>query len=119
VATSATDISDGLAADLNNICEASGVGAIIQSNQIPLSEWFPTHLIETKKLDLTDMISGGGDYELIFTAPPNYNNDILNLSKKIDLRLSKVGTVVKGNSVRILDSHGKEIPLNTKGFRHF
>ena len=39
------------------------------------------HLIETKKLDLTDIISGGGDYELVFTAPPNVSSDILNLAK--------------------------------------
>ena len=119
IANSATDISDGLVADLNNICEASGVGAIIQDKRIPLSKWIVSQILETKQLDLPDIISGGGDYELVFTAPPRYGNEIQHLYKKLELRISKVGTIVNDDSVRLIDEDGQDIPLCTKGFRHF
>ena len=60
---SAIDISDGLIADLTHILEASKVGACISLQDIPMDPWM-------KKNKLFDMaLSGGDDYQLIFTAP--------------------------------------------------
>ena len=119
LANSATDVSDGLAADLNNICRASGVGAIIEISQIPLSDWVARNIGKSKQINIIDIVSGGEDYELVFTAPPKNAKLIRNLSKKLDLNLIRIGTIVNSRSVRFIDSSGQDLPLNTRGFSHF
>ena len=119
LANSATDISDGLAADLNNICHASGVGAIVEGSQIPLSDWISRQIQTSKQFSLIDIVSGGEDYELVFTAPPRKAKMIRALSKKLDLNLSKIGTIVNDSSVSFIDSLGQELPLSAQGFSHF
>ncbi len=109
IANSAMDISDGLAQDLGHICTASNVGAVIYSDKIPT----------TNKQQLEAALSGGDDYELLFTAPPEKSETIKNLAKKLSLPLTCIGKITSGNSVQVLDENGKEITLNKKGFSHF
>lgn len=66
-ATAMIDVSDGLSSDLAHICGASGVGAVINANDLP----FDSELLDfagsvDSMLDLT--LNGGEDYELLFTS---------------------------------------------------
>ncbi|MEZ5691888.1 MAG: thiamine-phosphate kinase [Rickettsiales bacterium] len=108
IATSAMDISDGLAQDIGHICSASGVGAIIHADKIPNSG-----------ADIQTTISGGDDYELLFTAPPDKKNIIEELSKKLSLQITNIGKTTDENKVKILDENNNIIELHKKGFTHF
>lgn len=109
IATGAMDISDGMAQDLEHICSTSNVGAIIYADKIPT----------TGNQQLTTALSGGDDYELLFTAPPAKKPEIEKLSKELSLKITNVGKITEGSSVKILDEDGKIIKLEKKGFLHF
>ena len=94
VATSCIDVSDGLLQDLGHICKASGVGAALISNDIPIGEGG----------NLDHALHGGDDYELLFTAP----------SVPADLTAHRIGTVTDGSDIRLDDE-----PVAIKGYQHF
>lgn len=107
--TSAIDVSDGLAGDLEHLCEASGVGAVVESARVPV-EARHHELAQALGLDGTELaLAGGEDYELVFTAKEG----------AIDPRVATcIGTIVPERGVRVLDVHGSEIPLSRRGHIH-
>lgn len=118
IANSAMDISDGLVQDLGHICTASNVGAVIYSNLLPLPVGRgATYMLRVRAMEAA--LSGGDDYELLFTAPPDKKTAIEQLAKKLSLPLTCIGKITAGNSVQVLDENDKEIVLNKKGFSHF
>src|SRR2546429_9461066 len=68
--SSAIDVSDGLAGDVRHICEESGVGCLIDARKLPLSPQLLTHARARKRDPIAYALSGGGEYELLFTLPP-------------------------------------------------
>ena len=68
IASAAMDISDGLVADLGHMCEASGVGALVEAAKLPVSSAIRT-LLGAGEASLVEVATGGDDYELLFTAP--------------------------------------------------
>jgi len=97
-ANSATDISDGLLADLNNIITASKCGAIVYSESIPFTKE-TNSLISKKKINLDYLFTCGEDYQLIFTANKNFKNNINKLAKKNNVKLSNVGSIIKTKGI--------------------
>ena len=87
----ATDISDGLIADLSNICKASKLNSEIYLSQIPLSQESQLYLKNNPQINLLELLSGGDDYELIFTVNPKNLNKINQLSQKLKLNLTCIG----------------------------
>ena len=122
VASSAIDISDGLVADLGHICESSCVGAEIETAAIPLS---PATLaaIGARPELLDDVLAGGDDYELVFTAPKARRSTIRALARDLGLSLTPIGQIrgagKRGNRVRVLRDDGKLYRLSRTGWRHF
>jgi len=106
VATSCMDISDGLAQDLSHICTASNVGAIIYTDKLPTT-------------NIQKALTGGDDYELLFTAAPEKAAQIAQIAKSLQLPLTRIGEITAGNNVKILDASGAEIKLSKNGFKHF
>jgi len=106
-ATSMIDISDGLLIDLSRICDESKVGARIYAENIPLSSEL-NKVASCLNISPTKLaLSGGEDYELLFTAPAN---------KKIKAKC--IGEVVKSQRV-IVDISGKEKQFSAEGYQHF
>lgn len=87
----ATDISDGLIADLSNICNASRLNAQIYLSQIPISSHAKKYLKDCQNLSALDLLTGGDDYELIFTINPQSRSKIIKLEQKLGIKLTCIG----------------------------
>ena len=110
---SAIDISDGLVADLNHILEASKVGADLLLEEIPMNSWI-------KKNELFDIcLSGGDDYQLLFTAPKKNRNKINLLNKISSIKLSRIGSIKKDKHLNIIDHKGMLYKVKKRGYDHF
>ena len=114
VAGAAIDISDGLVADLGHILEASGVGAELRADQLPLSA-AARHLPGARDAAL----AGGDDYELLFTASPARRAEIAALARRLGLPLTCIGQIRAGSDLSILDAAGQEIKVAKRGWQHF
>jgi len=109
IANAAIDVSDGLAQDLGHILERSGVGAVIEAARLPA---FPG-------ADLQQVLSGGDDYELLFSARQDRRADIEALSRELDLALTCVGSIQSGEPrLQVLDRERRALAVG-RGFDHF
>jgi len=119
-AHSLIDLSDGLSSDLARVCEASGVGARLHADRIPISG-------ETRKVagalgldPLTWALHGGEDFELCLTAPPDLAEALeQGLRKRSDCPLTRIGTIQADAGVTLCHSDGGEVPLIAGGYDHF
>ncbi len=118
LATAALDVSDGLAADMGHICEASGLAASLDAPTVPLSAAGARALDAHGGLG-PRILTGGDDYELLFTVTPERIAEVESLARELDLPLTRIGRMSAGRGVRALDGEGKEIPLPSKGWAHF
>lgn len=116
IASSALDISDGLVADLNHICEASDVGAVIDVENLPLS---PALLaLNDVHQARTWALSGGDDYELCFTVPPEKMPELAMLIAQEKINATVVGEIISGSGVRC-ELDGETYELDSLGYQHF
>jgi thiamine-monophosphate kinase len=109
----AIDISDGLAADLGQICKASQVGARIEVERVPVEPAVKTAFGE-RALELA--LSGGEDYELLFTATKEI---VARIKKASSLPVTAIGEVFAGKGVSLVDKEGKPLALKKAGWEHF
>ena len=109
LAHAAIDISDGFLHELEIICQASGAGADISLEKLPVHP----------AITLQQAITGGEDYELLFTADPEYSAQILALSAQHDCRISLIGEINTRPSIDLYYC-GKKLamPAGT-GYDHF
>ena len=116
IATSCIDISDGLFSDLSHILECSKVGADIKLNDIPYSK---TLLKLNKDLAIELALTGGDDYELCFTVPPNLSDS--NLEKMITTsKFCKIGRINQlSSNLNLIDDDEKIYEIKSVGYRHF
>jgi thiamine-monophosphate kinase len=115
----AADVSDGLVADLGHICEASGVGARIALDRLPLSAAATAALAGAPLESCARLLSGGDDYEIVFTAPPDAAAEIVALAKALGIGVAELGEVLAKPGVDVVDAAGDSISLMRKGYRHF
>ncbi len=118
LAHAAIDISDGLVADLEHVCDRSGVGADIEAWRVPLSPEARAAFDADRSL-ATLGLTGGDDYEIAFTAAGDTGQAVAALATALTLRLTPVGRITAGTGVRVVDELGAEVSLATRGYRHF
>ena len=116
LATSMIDISDSLSTDLNHICEQSRVGAIIYEDRIPLSKELKKAKLKNKPLDYA--LSGGEDYELLFTVKKKNVKNIYDAISRNRLSATMIGEITK-KGILLVDREGMQRPLLPTGFNHF
>ncbi len=109
------DISDGLSSDLGHICEQSGVGAVIEADKIPISLSLRKTAVHLDNKPVHYALSGGEDYELLFTAPAKK----LQKLRSLGVPLYEIGEITRNRAVLILGKDGKKNQLKPTGYNHF
>ncbi|WP_218814979.1 thiamine-phosphate kinase [Rickettsiella endosymbiont of Dermanyssus gallinae] len=116
IASSAIDISDGLAADLAHILAASQVGAVVEVAKLPLSKTLLA-LQPEKAQQLA--LSAGDDYELCFTVPEARESALKQALEKIACPYTAVGFISKESGLLLQGENGEPFLLEKQGFLHF
>ena len=121
IASAAVDVSDGFSQDLGHILERSAVKARINWDLLPKSEALTSLSPEYQR---EAVLSGGDDYELVFTAPPERRREIYEAGIASDTLVTRVGVVCDpaegpSNELTVYDSNGSAIVLHAGGFDHF
>lgn len=115
------DISDGLASEINHICRASGVGAEIFVDKIPVfppSEEVAQNLGESA---LDYVLSGGEDFELLFTLSPGEAVKLLKgMLEETGTKVTVIGSTLEAEEgTYLVDFNGQKKPLPSEGYDHF
>jgi thiamine-monophosphate kinase len=116
-ASACIDVSDGLVADLGHICAASGVGAEIDVECLPASPALAT-LFDVKECRALQL-AGGDDYELCFTAAEAQAESLLGDLARSGCGATRIGRVVAGAGVRVVDHDGMVVAPVRSGWEHF
>jgi thiamine-monophosphate kinase len=117
LARAAIDVSDGLAGDLQHILERSHVGALVCYDDIPRIEAFSK--LNNPDLEKDCVLSGGDDYELLFTVARERRKEVQALSRELAVPLTRIGAVQSGPPrLVIVDGAGTAIAFKG-GFDHF
>lgn len=121
VARAALDVSDGLAADLDHMCRASGCSMQIAAADVPLSPRGEAYLAGGG--DLSVLLTGGDDLQIAFAAAPQAAPDINALAGRHGVRVSRIGCAVAAENgvkaTQFLNSDGETIVLTRRGYSHF
>ncbi|AYH45793.1 thiamine-phosphate kinase [Azoarcus sp. DN11] len=112
------DVSDGLLGDLGHILECSACGARIDVTALPLAALHA--LGADDALARRCLLSGGDDYELLFTAPPARRDRLAALAQEHGLPLSRIGSITANTGELLLrEADGREHPTAHRGYDHF
>jgi thiamine-monophosphate kinase len=117
LATACIDVSDGLLADLGHICAASGVGAELDAEALPLSTALAATFDHAACIDMA--LSGGDNYELCFTAPAARADDVERLLAATPGGVTRIGRIVAGAGVLARDGRGERVVTRNAGWEHF
>ena len=119
IATSMIDISDGLFCDLEKLTSERGLGAEVTLGSLPLSRGFLSLSARFCEDVYRLAVSGGEDYELLFTSPEDKCLAVDEVSRLCGVAISRIGSVTGGRGVRFFDEGGEEVFYDTGGFEHF
>ncbi len=116
LATAMIDTSDGLSTDLGHICKASGVGAKVFAEKIPLVRVPPE--LQRRGLDPLQLaVDGGEDYELLFTVPKRLAGRVPR--NVAGVPLTAIGEITREKEIALVDSQGSAKPLRPGGWDPF
>ena len=117
--TAMMDMSDGLATDLAHLCECSGLGAEVAAAALPVSDAAQQ---VAKALDMDvwrGVVSGGEDYRLLFTCPPDAEKELRQLiHEKLGRQLFRIGKMMPDSGV-YLYVKGQKSKIDYQGYEHF
>ena len=116
LATSSMDSSDGLATCLNEMARQSDRMFLVDS--LPAAEG-AAGFAQQHGLDTAEMVLyGGGEYEIVFTAPPEAGQRLAELAQSTGVHLYIIGTVLSGSGV-YRDLGGRRVAVTDRGWRRF
>jgi thiamine-monophosphate kinase len=111
----AIDISDGLISDLRHICEASKVSARIDVDRLPIHPMVKSSFGDKARVLA---LSGGEDYELLFTGPAAAVNRV---QTELKCPVTVIGEITAGEpcKIELVDASGKAVRITKTGWQHF
>ncbi len=119
IAHAMADISDGLLGDLGHILKASDVGAEIElattTDLMAVSDQWAC----PAELAMTCVLSGGDDYELVFTAPVAAATQVQAAAATSGTRVTRIGRITQGPLLVLRDAHGHAVDAQFRSFDHF
>ncbi len=118
IASAAVDVSDGLIADIGHICTASGVAARIERDRLPIGE-AARAVLDLDPTAVEICLSGGDDYELVFTADPRAADAVAHAAREAGVPVTEIGRIEAGAAVTVVDDAGREVETGAGGYRHF
>ena len=116
LATSAVDVSDGLAGDIGHVLKRSNVGATLRLADLPRSAVLGAMPEELQRLCL---LTGGDDYELVFTAPPDARQRVLEAGRAAGTPVYRIGRIDEAPGLRVVDGMGRPVQDVPQSFDHF
>jgi thiamine-monophosphate kinase len=112
LATAAIDLSDGLSTDQGHLCHESGLGAEVSEAALPIHP-LATKFGPVRALEFA--LNGGEDYELLFSAPAS-----VRMPRNVaGVRVTRIGRLMRGNAVTLVNSNGSRRKLEAAGWEHF
>lgn len=117
---SLNDISDGLASEILEITESSGVGVILNAEDVPINQAAIAVAKYTDNDPLDWAIYGGEEYELVFSFPPEAKKEIAGALARVNCSFSIIGEIRGEGEERVIRFVGNSIqPLKPFGYNHF
>ncbi len=116
IASSAIDLSDGLAGDLGHVLKRSGVGARLQVEALPVSAVLARQSAAWQR-ECT--LAGGDDYELLFTAPAAARQAVQDAAQRCGVAVRCIGAIEAEPGLRLVDAQGQALAPAPRGFDHF
>lgn len=118
VASAAIDLSDGLVGDLAHVLRRSGVGAVVDVDALPVSAALAALPADLRR---ECAVSGGDDYELLFTVPAERHEEVLTLGMNLGLPLTRLGRIEAGPAGRleVRTPEGVPVQIARRGYDHF
>jgi thiamine-monophosphate kinase len=116
LATAMMDLSDGLSSDLRRMCEASGVGAVVDAGRLPtvqVAERERARGIDPLKLAL----HGGDDYELLFAVAARNAARVPGSVGRV--KITAIGEITRGHEIKLVDEEGPARSLPAGGWDPF
>jgi thiamine-monophosphate kinase len=111
------DVSDGLLQDLGHLCDASGVGAVVLEERLPLS---PAYRSVAVKNAASYAATGGEDYELLFCVRRKDRSRLQRLKRRLEVPITHIGQCVDpSQGVQMLDADHRPVRVKAKGYDHF
>lgn len=124
IATAAVDVSDGLVGDLGHILRASGVGAQVDADAAVARMLLPAEPLAATAGLVPELLrlcalSGGDDYELLFTAPADRRDAVVAAAQRADTPVARIGRIEAEHGLRIVDARGTPVAQRFGAFDHF
>ena len=112
------DLSDGLSDAIYQVTEASGVGARIDADALPIDAAARAFFVSRGGDPIADATTGGDDYELLFTVRPRTRSRLAAATRHGGVPLTRIGVCTEDRAV-VLRRESRDAPFPRGGYRHF